>query len=93
MVTQFGVPNDLRLAAERAKGNGTAGYAKALFDYLCAKAPQIGKSYMTKKQKLELTWVGKENRPRLEPRILLEDTTKSYHAAHRIQRMIFSITA
>ena len=40
---------------------------------------------MTKKQKLELTWVGKENRPRLEPRILLEDTTKSYHAAHRIR--------
>jgi hypothetical protein len=42
MVTQFGVPNDSRLAAERAKGNGTAGYPKALFDYLCAKAPQIG---------------------------------------------------
>lgn len=38
---------------------------------------------MTKKQKLELTWVGKENRPRLEPRILLEDPSKSYHAAHR----------
>ncbi len=29
---------------------------------------------MQKKQKLELTWIGKENRPRLEPRILLEDT-------------------
>jgi hypothetical protein len=28
---------------------------------------------MTKKQKLELTRIGKENRPRLEPRILLED--------------------
>ena len=28
---------------------------------------------MTKKQKLELTWIGKENRPKLEPRILLED--------------------
>ncbi len=25
------------------------------------------------KQRLELTWVGKENRPRLEPRILLEE--------------------
>lgn len=37
---------------------------------------------MSKKQKLELTWVGKENRPRLEPRILLEDPEKSYHAAH-----------
>lgn len=39
---------------------------------------------MTKKQKLELTWVGKDNRPRLEPRILLEDPTKSYHAAARV---------
>lgn len=26
-----------------------------------------------RKQRLELTWVGKENRPRLEPRILLEE--------------------
>lgn len=39
---------------------------------------------MTKKQKLELTWIGKENRPRLEPRILLEDPTKSHHAQHRV---------
>lgn len=39
---------------------------------------------MTKKQKLELTWVGKENRPRLEPRILIEDPSKSYHAAKRV---------
>jgi adenine-specific DNA-methyltransferase len=37
-----------------------------------------------KKQKLELTWIGKEIRPRLEPRILLEDTAKSYHAPHRV---------
>lgn len=37
-----------------------------------------------KKQKLELTWVGKENRPRLEPRILIEDPEKSYHAASRV---------
>lgn len=37
-----------------------------------------------KKQKLELTWIGKENRPRLEPRILLEDPDLSYHAAHRV---------
>jgi adenine-specific DNA-methyltransferase len=36
------------------------------------------------KQKLELTWIGKENRPRLEPRILLEDPDKSYHASHRL---------
>lgn len=39
---------------------------------------------MSRKQKLELTWVGKENRPRLEPRILLEDPESSYHAAHRV---------
>lgn len=38
---------------------------------------------MSTKQKLELTWVGKENRPRLEPRILIEDTEKSYHATAR----------
>jgi adenine-specific DNA-methyltransferase len=31
-----------------------------------------------KKQKLELTWIGKENQPRLEPRILIEDPEKSY---------------
>jgi hypothetical protein len=30
-----------------------------------------------KKQKLELTWIGKENRPKLEPRILLEDPDRS----------------
>jgi adenine-specific DNA-methyltransferase len=39
---------------------------------------------MSQKQKLELTWVGKENRPRLEPRILLEDREKSYHAKARV---------
>jgi adenine-specific DNA-methyltransferase len=39
---------------------------------------------MSQKQKLELTWIGKKNQPRLEPRILLEDSTKSYHATKRI---------
>jgi len=37
-----------------------------------------------KKQKLELTWIGKENRPKLEPRILLEEPGRSYHATHRV---------
>ena len=37
-----------------------------------------------KKQKLELTWIGKEDRPRLEPRILLEDPELSCHASHRV---------
>mgnify|MGYP004655115979 CR=1 FL=1 len=36
------------------------------------------------KQKLELVWVGKEKRARLEPRILIEDSAKSYHAAKRV---------
>ena len=39
---------------------------------------------MTQKPKLELTWIGKDNRPKLEPRILLEDPEKSYHGRHRI---------
>ena len=39
---------------------------------------------MTKKQKLELTWIGKDARPKLEPRILLEDPSKSYHAKQRV---------
>lgn len=40
---------------------------------------------MTHRQKrLELTWIGKEERPRLEPRILLEDPALSYHAAKRV---------
>ena len=34
--------------------------------------------------KLELTWPGKENRPRLEPRILVEEPELSYHAAARV---------
>jgi adenine-specific DNA-methyltransferase len=38
---------------------------------------------MTDKRKLELTWIGKEERQRLEPRILVEDPEKSYHAATR----------
>jgi adenine-specific DNA-methyltransferase len=39
---------------------------------------------VTKKQKLELTWIGKENRPRLEPRVLIEHPEKSYHAQQRV---------
>ena len=39
---------------------------------------------MTRKQKLELTWIGKDARPKLEPRILLEDPSKSYHAKQRV---------
>jgi adenine-specific DNA-methyltransferase len=38
---------------------------------------------MSRKQKLELTWVGKEQRQHLEPRILIEDPELTYHAATR----------
>ena len=36
------------------------------------------------KTKLELTWIGKDTRPKLEPRILLEDASLSYHAPQRV---------
>jgi hypothetical protein len=39
---------------------------------------------MSGKTKLELTWIGKNDRPRLEPRILLKDPEKSYHAVQRV---------
>ena len=39
---------------------------------------------MSKTTKLELTWMGKENRPQLEPRILLEHAANSYHARTRV---------
>ncbi len=39
---------------------------------------------MSRKPKLELTWIGKDVRPKLEPRILLEDPARSYHATRRV---------
>lgn len=36
------------------------------------------------RQKLELTWIGKDARPKLEPRILLSDSKLSYHAKQRV---------
>jgi adenine-specific DNA-methyltransferase len=38
---------------------------------------------LTKKTKLELTWPGKEDHPKLEPRILIENPDKSTHADAR----------
>ncbi len=32
-----------------------------------------------------MTWIGKDERPKLEPRILIEDPAKSYHAARADQ--------
>ena len=45
--------------------------------------------YMSNKQKLELTWIGKEKRSRLEPRILVEVPEKSYHAKEKGDNDIF----
>ncbi len=42
------------------------------------------------KQRLELTWIGKENQHRVEPRILLEDPTMSHHASTTKESDIFS---
>ena len=44
---------------------------------------------MNGKQRLELNWVGKSERPRLEPRILIEEPGKSYHAAVKGEGDIF----
>lgn len=44
---------------------------------------------MAPKTKLELTWIGKDIRPRLEPRILIEDPDLSYHAKARRDGDIF----
>ncbi len=45
---------------------------------------------MSTRNRLELTWVGKDQRPRLEPRILLEEPTLSHHApARRSEADIF----
>ena len=43
-----------------------------------------------RKKRLELTWIGQDKRPHLEPRILLEDDSMSYHAkAHVTENDIF----
>jgi adenine-specific DNA-methyltransferase len=44
---------------------------------------------MSRKSKLELTWIGKDERPRLEPRILIEDPSKSHHASTKRESDIF----
>ncbi|MGQ7271660.1 site-specific DNA-methyltransferase [Marinobacter nauticus] len=36
------------------------------------------------KTKLELTWIGKDKRPKLEPRVLQEIPELSYHASHKV---------
>lgn len=39
---------------------------------------------MSNKTKLELTWIGKDNPPKLEPRILIEDLELSYRAEAKV---------
>lgn len=39
---------------------------------------------MQNKNKLELTWIGKDNPPKLEPRILIEDPERSYRADKKV---------
>lgn len=39
---------------------------------------------LTRNQKLELTWMGKDQQHKLEPRILLENPELSYHAKERV---------
>ena len=40
------------------------------------------------KQKLELTWIGKDERIILEPRILIEDSKKSYGDKNTVNMLI-----
>ncbi|MEI8356270.1 MAG: site-specific DNA-methyltransferase [Deltaproteobacteria bacterium] len=44
---------------------------------------------MSKNQKLELTWIGKDIQPKLEPRILIEDLDKSYGDRNSENMLIF----
>lgn len=44
---------------------------------------------MAAKTKLELTWIGKDIRPRLEPRILIEEPDLSYHVKVRREGDLF----
>ena len=39
---------------------------------------------MNAKTKLELRWIGKDHRPLLEPRILIDDNERSHHAERRV---------
>jgi adenine-specific DNA-methyltransferase len=48
-----------------------------------------GHSDLMKNQKLELTWIGKDIQPKLEPRILIEDPDKSYGDRNTENMLIF----
>jgi len=44
---------------------------------------------MAKFQKLELTWIGKDEQPRLEPRILIEDPKSSLWMQEHLEHAYF----
>ncbi|RZB34507.1 MAG: adenine-specific DNA-methyltransferase [Desulfobacteraceae bacterium Eth-SRB1] len=44
---------------------------------------------MKNRQKLELTWIGKDNLPKIEPRILIEDPEKSYGDRNSENMLVF----
>lgn len=44
---------------------------------------------MNNKPKLELTWIGKDEQPKLEPRILIEDPEKSYGDKNNANMLIY----
>lgn len=41
---------------------------------------------MISKPKFELTWIGKENQPKLDPRILIEDHGKFHHVSFQVSK-------
>ena len=46
---------------------------------------------MTTKQKLELTWIDKDQIYKIEPRILVKDENLSYHSKKITPKQIFLI--
>jgi len=56
------------------------GLSARLFRHEYVSKDQYGNT----KSKLEVAWNGKENRLKLEPRILIEDPEKSYRAPYRV---------
>lgn len=84
MATHFGLTADPTLPTLRNINTAADAIRASACSTTCrARHPNYESDAMSK-QKLELTWIGKEKQPKLEPRILLEDPEKSYHAKHRV---------
>jgi len=45
------------------------------------------------KQRLELTWIGKDKQPQLKPRILIEDAGKSYGGRGNVPNALIALLA